>query len=201
MNELTKQDKRLPGETMEVVSAVVQEMMTPIMEGIGRMLKQNAEAMEQIAATQKMTSERIASLERQVRLQKPLSKAQEKCVNDAIRARARELLDRKGYAWDRRAVTKLGGAIRRSVLARYGVGSLREAPAYDYEIALKQVGMWNDLLTLRDVTEEARARAELERAMAAAERQAGADGAAAETAVADPAGELDVPALRKEAGA
>lgn len=192
MTDIIKRDEQaMAPETMQVISLVVRDMMAPIMESIGKMLEQNVQAMEQIAAAQKITSDRIAQLEKRVRLQTPLSKAQEKCINDAIRARARELLDGMKLADDRRAVTRLGGRIRRSVLARYGVGSLREAPAYDYETAIKQVGMWNDMLAIRDVTKEARRRAAEN--LGAAGPAAGADGTEAPARGNDPAGERGVP--------
>lgn len=138
MGELTtRENTALSPETVEVVSVVVRDIMAPLMESIGKMLKHNTEAMEQIAAAQTLTSQRIADLEKRVRLQTPMTRTQEKYIGDAIRARARELLDTKGYADDKKAVTKLSGAIRKSVLTRWGVSSLREAPAYDYETALK----------------------------------------------------------------
>ena len=159
MTDIVKRDDmELAPETVQIVSIVVRDMMAPIMESIGKMLEHNTQAMEQIAAAQQITSDRIASLEKRVRLQKPMSKSQENCINSAIRTRARELLDIRGYADDKKAVTKLCGIIRKSVLARYGVGSLREAPAYDYDTAMKQVGMWKDMLAIRDVEKEARAR-------------------------------------------
>lgn len=158
MTDIVKREDALTPETAKVVSLVVRDMMAPIMETIGKMLEHNTQAMEQIAAAQQITSERIASLEKRVRLQTPLSKSQENCINGAIRARARDLLDPRGYSEDKKAVTKLCGIIRKSVLARYGVGSLREAPAYDYDVAMKQVAMWNDRIALRDVEREARER-------------------------------------------
>lgn len=139
---------------------VVRDIMAPLMESIGMMLKHNTEAMEQIAAAQQMTSQRIAELEKRVRLQTPMSRTQEKYIGDAIRARARELLEGKGYGEDKKAVTKLSAAIRRSVLTRWGVSGFREAPAYDYDTALRQIGMWNDLMIVRDVIKEARKREE-----------------------------------------
>ena len=157
---IRREDMGLSPQTVEVVSVVVRDIMAPLMESIGKMLQHNTEAMEQIAAAQQLTSQRISDLEKRVRLQTPLSRTQEKYINDAIRSRARELLDGKGFADDKKAVSKLSAAIRKSVLARYGVGSLREAPAYDYEVALKQIAMWNDLMTIRDVIKEARKRAE-----------------------------------------
>lgn len=138
------------------LATVVQQMMAPVMEQIGTILERTNQAMERIAATQQMMSSRISDLEKQVRLKTPFSRTQEKCVNDAIRERARELLDAKGISGDRKAVNRLGTAIRKSVLARYGIGSLREAPAYDYETALKQVQIWNNRLTVQEIAREFR---------------------------------------------
>ena len=83
-------------EHIQIVSAIVQEMMAPVMENLGLILERNNQAMERIAATQQMMSTRISDLEKQVRLKTPMSRAQERCINDAIRGRARELLDGKG---------------------------------------------------------------------------------------------------------
>lgn len=160
MDEISKRgEESLSPQTAQIVSVVVRDIMGPLMENIGKMLRHNTEAMEQIAAAQQLTSQRISDLEKRVRLQTPMTKAQEKYINDAIRMRARELLDGRGLSDDRKAVTKLGNAIRRSVLARWGVNSLREAPAYDYETAIGQIGMWNDAMAVRDIVKEARSRA------------------------------------------
>ena len=176
-NELTPRDNLpMTSEQIQVISTIVQQMMAPVMENIGLILERNSQAMERIAATQQMMSTRISDLEKQVRLKTPMSRAQERCINDAIRGRARELLDGKGYADDPKAMRKLTGLIRKNVLTRYGVDSLREAPAYDYETALEQVKLWNDLPALRDVVKEARRREEM--ALELAEQSAGEAGAA-----------------------
>ena len=175
MGEMEKHEElSLSPQTAEIVSVVVRDMMAPLMESIGKMLRHNTEAMEQIAAAQQMTSQRIADLEKRVRLQTPMSRTQEKYIGDAIRARAREIMDNKGYGDDKKAVSKLSAAIRKSVLTRWGVSSFREAPSYDYDTALKQVGMWNDIMTIRDTVKEARQRAEM--ALEQAERAAGTHG-------------------------
>lgn len=134
-----------------MVAAVVQEVMRPLLQSIGEMLRQNSEAVERIAAAQQMTAERIAALERQVRLQTPLSRAQQRYVAEAIRDRARALLEGKNLADDRPAVNRLSARIRKSVLTRYGVSAVGECPAYDYETILSQIGMWHDALAIRDV--------------------------------------------------
>lgn len=159
---MTRPETELNDAQIQVISTVVQGMMAPVMEQIAVILQHNTEAMERIAATQQMMSTRISDLEKQVRLKTPMSRAQERCLNDAIRARARELMDSKGFADDRKAVIRLSGLIRKSLLARYGVDSLREAPAYDYETAMEQARGWNDLLAVRDTVRDARKRAEAE---------------------------------------
>lgn len=168
-----KRDRQDMTPEMQMISSVVRQIMEPVMVSLGEILERHSQAMERIAATQQMMSTRISDLEKQVRLKTPMSKAQETYINGAIRERARELLDSRGFADDRKALTKLGGRIRRSVLARYGVNSLREAPAYDYETALDQVKYWNDMPAIRDVVKEAQARADV--AVEAAEPAADED--------------------------
>lgn len=161
MNEIAKREaNNLTSENVEMVSAVVREMMAPIFQSIGKMLEHNAQAMEQIAAAQQLTSDRIEALEKQVRLNTPMSAKQAQYINEAIKRRARELLDKRGYADDKKAVTKIGNAIRKSVLSRHGVSGIREIPRHLYDVCFSQIDMWNDMLTIKDVTKEARLRAE-----------------------------------------
>lgn len=173
----------------EELSQVVRDLLTPIMETIGQLLRDNTEAMQQIAAAQQMASARISDLEARMRLQTPLSKAQEKYVQDAIRKRAREILETK-CAPDRKAVTKLSGAIRKSVLTRLGVATLRECPAYDYQTVLNQVEKWMDFPQVREIVREAKERekADLESRDPAA---GGADPAAGERRDDQPADETE----------
>lgn len=160
-NEIIKaQETALSTEQVQAISIAVQGIVAPVMEQIGKILERNSQAMERIAASQQLMSARISELEKQVRLKTPMSRSQERHLNDAIRQRAREILDGKGYGDDKKAVNRLAGMIRKSVLARYGVDSLREAPAYDYDVAMEQAGSWNDLMAIRDVVKEARQRAE-----------------------------------------
>lgn len=140
------------------LAETVKQIITPIVNAIGEMLQRNAEAMEQIAASQRMTSERIAALEKRVRLQTPINSAQLKYINDAIRQRARDLLQNRGIEVDTKAINKLSALIRKTILVRYGIGNLREVPAYDYETAIKQAESYMDLMILRDVVREARTR-------------------------------------------
>lgn len=144
---------------MKAVALVVKQMLEPVMQSIGKMLENNTQAMDQIAAAQQMTSDRIEALEKQVRLNMPMTGKQAQYVNDAIRARARDLLDKRGFADDKKAVTRLGNAIRKSILARYGVGGVREIPKCEYTVAMSQIERWNNSLAVLDVVKEARGRA------------------------------------------
>ena len=151
----------------------VAQIMRPVMEAIGEMLKGNAEALERLAATQSIQNDRLEALEKQIRLNTPITTKQAGYINQAIRAKARELLDKKGVRDDRKAETKLGSAIRRDVLSRYGVGGVREIPKHEYPVAMAQIDMWNNALILRDVVREVRAREEKD--MACAQPSAGVD--------------------------
>lgn len=153
----------------EALGGIIAELMRPVMQTIGKMLENNTAALEQLSAAQSVQNDRLEALEKQIRLQTPVSGKQVSYLNDAIRARARELLDKRDVD-DGKATVKLGNHIRKAVLSRYGVSTLREVPKHEYNVALQQIGMWNDMLTVRDVVKEARSRAE------SAEQSAGMDG-------------------------
>lgn len=153
----------------EALGGIITELMRPVMQTIGKMLENNTAALEQLSAAQSVQNDRLEALEKQIRLQTPVSSKQVSYLNDAIRARARDLLDKRDVD-DAKATVKLGNAIRKAVLSRYGISNLREVPKHEYNVALQQIGMWSDALTVRDVVKEARGRA------ASAEQPAGTDG-------------------------
>lgn len=159
----------------EQLGMVVSELMRPVAIALADALKNNTAALEQIAAAQSIQNERMAALEKQIRFQTPVTSKQVAYLNDAIRARARELLNAEGVR-EGLAEKKLGNAIRKAVLMRYGISWLREVPKHEYNVALSQIGLWNDAMTVWDAAKEARDRAEM--AMAAAEQAAGMDGEA-----------------------
>ena len=145
----------------EMIGQIITELMRPVMQTIGKMLENNTAALEQLSAAQSVQNDRLEALEKQIRLQTPVTSKQVTFLNDAIRQRARVLLDKKGIE-DKKAVTKLGNAIRKAVLARYGIGNVREIPKHEYSVAMSQVEMWNDVLIVRDVAKEAREMVEQE---------------------------------------
>lgn len=150
----------LSAAEQKALSGVITEVVRPMIQALGAMLEKNVEAMERLAAQQAAQNNRLDAMEKQLRLQTPITPKQGQYLNDSIRARARELLDEAGLADDKWAVMKLGNAIRKSVLIRNGAAALREIPRCEYQVAMHHIGIWNDMLTIRDVVKEARERAE-----------------------------------------
>ena len=140
---------------------IVAEIISPVMKTIGKLLENNTAALEQLSSAQSVQNDRLEALEKQIRLQTLVTSKQVYYLNDAIRMRARELLDKRSVG-DKKAITKLGNLIRKSVLARYGVSSLRDVPKHEYNVALSQIGMWNDILSVRTVAAQFRNNAEME---------------------------------------
>lgn len=156
----SKATMSIPKDMMQAMSAAIQAMMEPVMRNMAEILERTNRAMEQISAAQTAQSSRMEALEKQIRLQTPITAKQAQYISAAIRAKARELLDKRGLSGNAWAVKKLGNAIRRDVLARYGTGSLREIPKYEYQVAMNQIAIWMDALTIRDIAKEAREKEE-----------------------------------------
>ena len=148
-------------EKNKALSAMITEIMRPVMQSMGKMLQQNAEALERLAAAQAVQNNRLEALEKQIRLQTPVTAKQAQYLNAEIRKRSRELLDKREMAENKSAVTKLGNAIRRDVLARYGAGGIREIPRHEYPVAMNQIGMWSNMLVIRDILREIREQEEV----------------------------------------
>lgn len=151
----------LTPEQARALPALIQQMMGPIVETMSKLLEHNAESLERLAGAQKVQNDRLEALERQIRLNTPVTPQQVRYMNDAIRARARELLFKREVE-DARSIKKLGNSIRKDVLARYGIGALHEIPKHEYTVTMMQIGMWSDALRILDCVKEARARAEKE---------------------------------------
>ena len=142
-----------------LVANIMNQLMRPVLESIGKLLKNNTEAMEQIAASQDVIRNRMDALEKQVRLSTPVTDRQARYIADAAREKARELLAKKDIS-DKKSIAKLAGIIRKKVLFRYGVGSLREIPRCEYTVAMSQIDAWNNALAVLDIVREARERSE-----------------------------------------
>lgn len=142
-------------EQAQALPLLIRQMMGPIVETMSKLLEHNAQALEQLAGAQKVQNDRLEALERQIRLNTPVTPQQVRFMNDAIRGRARELLIKREIE-DTGMIRRLGNAIRKSVLARYGVSALHEIPKHEYPVAMNQIAMWNDALLIRDCVRSAR---------------------------------------------
>ncbi len=143
--------------TPEVLSGVVKELLQPVMQSMAKILENNTAALEQLSSAQSVQNDRLEALERQIRLQTKVDSKQASYLNNAIRQRSRELLSKREIE-DKKAVTKLGNHIRRAVLARYGISSLRDVPKHEYTVAMQQIEIWNNALLVGDVVKDARER-------------------------------------------
>lgn len=150
-----------PQPQHQELQTVVQEIMQPLFESLSKILTSNAEALQQIAAAQSVQADRLEALELQMRLKTPMTSKQASFINDAIKAKARDILDRHGLSDDKKAVIKLSNIIRRSVLLRYCVGGVREIPQHEYSVVLSQVSIFQNAIQIKDVVKEARKREEI----------------------------------------
>ena len=168
---------------------MIREILSPMLEAMTHFMRNNTEALDRIAATQKIQADRMEALEKQIRLNTPITKQQEKYLSDAIKAKARELLFKRGIE-DDKATRKLGVSIRKSVLARYGITSMREIPKHEYSVAMSQISMWNDMMCVRDAAKEARERDGFKRnSVGGPESPANMDGGQADAGARDQYGE------------
>lgn len=161
--ELTKNSPQTVAVSPEVAQALalmVQQIIAPTMGTIGKLLEENMKALKDLSQTQKLQSERMEAIEKQLRLNTLVTATQERYLKGEIKKRAEELLAKKGLEDDRKAATALGGSIRKAVLSRYGAGQLREIPRHEYSVAMSQIGSWNDQVELLKITKAARKRAE-----------------------------------------
>ena len=74
---------------------IVAEIISPVMKTIGKLLENNTAALEQLSSAQSVQNDRLEALEKQIRLQTLVTSKQVYYLNDAIRMRARELLDKR----------------------------------------------------------------------------------------------------------
>ena len=150
-----KQSYTLTQEQAQTLPALIEQMIAPLMETMAKMIAHNTEAHNQVARTQQVQADRMEALEKQIRLNTPVTLQQAKYLGEEIKNRARELLAKYDVE-DAKAVRKLGSAIRKAVLTRYGIGSLAELPKCEYTVAMSQIQMWNEMLRVRDCVREAR---------------------------------------------
>ena len=117
---------------------------------------------------------RLEALERQIRLNTPVTRQQVRYLSAAMKEHTLELLDKSSIS-DPKAVRKLAGIIKKDVLADYGITTLEEIPKHEYNVAMHNIKTWNNMRIVREVVKEARKREEeaAEAALADAEPATG----------------------------
>ena len=156
--EITNQQTSGDAVMVAAVNVAIREVIMPFMASLSEMMKNNTEALQNLAAQQKVQTDRMEALERQVRLGTPVTPTQGRYLADAIKKRSKEILCKKGCDEDKKAVTKLSAAIRKAVLSRYGIASMNEIPKHEYSVAMQQIDTWNDVMTVMTVAREAKGR-------------------------------------------
>lgn len=159
-DEIARPEEKLPAgmtpELMQVITDTMQVMLRPVLESMAQMLKNNTEAVQCLAAQEKIQTDRLNALEKEIRLGTLVTAAQSRYIADAAKNRARELLAKKGMEDNSLAVKKLTAAIKKSLMARYGIRSLQEIPKIEYPVAMEAAAGWNELLTIRDIVKACR---------------------------------------------
>lgn len=158
MNEITSRQEAMSPEAREALTLTIQEIMRPIMEGISEILRRNAEQMEQIAGAMEAQKDRLDRLERETMLKMPLQGKRAQYIQEAMRNRAAELMEKRGID-DAAARRKLAGAIRKGILAQWGAAKVCELPDIEYGAIMQQVATWMDARVIQAAVQDARARA------------------------------------------
>jgi len=168
-----KNDMMLPKTDLSVAPEIIRQMMGPLVEAMAKLLENNTQALNQLSQAQQVQNDRLEALERQIRLNTPVTRAQARYIAGCCRERAKDLLDKSGAAtaW---SVRKLTGVIKKDVLAIYGVTAMEEIPRHEYQVAMNSAKTWNSLRLLRETVKEARRRVQEDGG--GAEQIAGMDG-------------------------
>lgn len=140
MNEMMIRED---GKVMSVERATVAE------------LQRMGDALATMAAMLQATTESMEQLRRQVRLLEKVTPAQASAINRAVRERAAEICAIYMVRGDQDQGKKLAAAaIRKALRLQFGIGSPKEIPRCDYEIALETAQTWDDYTAMKKIREK-----------------------------------------------
>lgn len=105
--------------------------------------------MQGMASVVEAMNRRMDELERQFRLQTPITGAQERAIGVQIKQRATEL--QKLYRLDAKAVTAIANAIRKDIKCAGSVNAIREIPRIEFGIYLERIAMWDDYKAMKEI--------------------------------------------------
>ena len=151
------QEKALTPEQADQISAVLQGVIGPLFKALSDTVAQNAQALERFAALQAQQNARMEQLERQMRLNTPVTSQQVRYINNAIRDKAKALLDEKKVD-DPTATKKLANVIRKALLVHYGVSATNELPKCEYSVVMDWINRWFAPAKIRAIAQEVQER-------------------------------------------
>lgn len=128
--------------------AIPEQQLAQLPPEVAQAIQQMAQAAMSMATMLRATNERMASMEREIRLLTKVTPAQASAINAAIRARAAELCGSYRAAGCEKAVAN---AIRRAVRLTTGVTSVRELPRCEFTVAMQQVQLWDDYKVMKAI--------------------------------------------------
>lgn len=108
-------------------------------------------AMQIMAMNQQAMARKLDELEREVRWSVPVTQKQAKLLNEQIKSRAEELCAKAGRK-DKETVKRLSRVIRKSLLIRYGVSSVKDIPKIEYPVAVQAAAKWFEIYAIREAT-------------------------------------------------
>ena len=111
-------------------------------------LAQMAESFQAMAAMLAATNERMAELEKEVRHLTKITPAQCKALNAEIRKRAAEVCAMHHAEGGEKSAA---AAIRKALHNTCGINNNRELPRTDYNVAVRQVHIWDDYKIMQGI--------------------------------------------------
>lgn len=118
-------------------------------------LQRMGDMLATMAAMLQATTESMEQLRRQVRLLEKVTPAQASAINRAVRERAAEICAIYMVRGDQDKGKKLAAAaIRKALRLQFGIGSPKEIPRCDYEIALETARTWDDYTAMKKIREK-----------------------------------------------
>lgn len=137
MNELmaTPQNQMT---TQEAVEAAMAQYMAPMIATYNAM----TEAMGQMAQSMRAIQENMDAMRRESLYRTPLSAAQKRHLNAAIRERAEAVAAKRRLPME--AAKAAAGDIRKKLCRRWGVRSVGDIPTCEYAAAMETVQYWDE---------------------------------------------------------
>ena len=105
-------------------------------------------AVNSMAALLRVTNERMAALEAEVKRLTKVTPSQASALNRAIRDRAAAICAKHHATGCEKA---MANAIRAAVKHTCGISTARELPRCDYAVAMRQVEIWDDYRKIREI--------------------------------------------------